>query len=112
MKSVTDEPRYGDKTIRVTIAFNYHTKGKQKPKHITEGGWLYVQTNRWHGLSPNTQNKSFDFHSLSEIPKVLVDLLTFHGVKLRPGPQTRELYEGAAAIKAWETMKGGREEAA
>jgi hypothetical protein len=107
---ITNEPGYGDKTIRVTIAFNYHTKGKHKPKHITEGGWLYIQTNHWHGLTPDTQDESFNFNSLAEIPKVLVDLLLCHGVKLRPGPQTRELYEGAAAIKAWETMKG--EEAA
>jgi hypothetical protein len=86
---------YGDKTIKLTVAF-WTNDISRKPGRIVKGeawdtGFVYVQTNASHGLT-NDGSSHVPFNSISEIPRAVGRVLVNNGVKLHPGGWSKKLF--------------------
>ena len=86
---------YGDKTIKLTVAF-WTNDIARKPGRIVKGeawdtGFVYVQTNKSHGLT-NDGSSHVAFNSISEIPRAVGRVLLNTRIKLHPGGWSKKLF--------------------
>lgn len=83
----------GEKMIQLKVAFftdDLAEDGRIKPKHGWTGGFVYMTSNKTHGIVPKNPRP---FVSMMELPQVIEKVLIEHDIKLHRWSKTARYIE-------------------
>lgn len=83
---------HGEKMIELRIRFwtdkIAEEEGMILPRHAWDSGVVVMDTNKAHGVSPQSP---VPFNSILDLPSVISEVLVQHGVALHPNAKLRKL---------------------
>jgi hypothetical protein len=87
--------KHGDKMIELRVRFFTNgiarAKGKIVMKNAWDGGFVAMDSNESHGISPKPPKP---FNSILQLQAVIADVLTDHSIVLHRGQKLRKLFKG------------------